>query len=259
MEMPLLRTKLYIPPPRPGLVPRPRLIERLDAGIHRKLTLISAPAGFGKTTLLSEWVHHIETGFFPENPVSSLFRSVAWLSLDEGDNDPARFLTYFVAALQRVDPNIGQAAQAMLQALQPPPPEAILTGLINEIAGLLDAPSTGLRQAQADSLGQGLTLVLDDYHVIESQAVDRALTFFLDHLSPRMQLVIATRVDPPLHLARLRGRRQLTELRTADLRFTQDEATAFLNQVMGLNLSAEDAAAPFPGITVCTKDREYAR
>ena len=155
------------------------------------------------------------------------WQTVAWLSLDEGDNDPTRFLTYLVAALQTIAANIGEGVLAVLQSPQPPPTESILTTLLNEITTIPD----------------NFILVLDDYHVIDSKPVDQALTFLLEHLPPQMHLVIATREDPPLPLARLRARGQLTELRAADLRFTPAEAAEFLNQVMGLNLSAEDIAA----------------
>jgi LuxR family maltose regulon positive regulatory protein len=229
----LLRTKLYIPAPRPQLVPRPRLIERLHAGLHRKLTLISAPAGFGKTTLVSKWV----AGQDRRGPKVR----IAWLSLDEGDNDPTRFLTYLIASLQealqiveaRPEPagNIGQGALSALQSPQPPPVEAILSALINEMIALPDR----------------MVLVLDDYHLIEAQPIHDALTFLLRHLprspSGGLHLVLATREDPPLPLARLRARGQLTELRATDLRFTSSEAAAFLSQVMGLDLAAEDIAA----------------
>jgi LuxR family maltose regulon positive regulatory protein len=229
---PLLQTKLYIPPIRPELVSRPRLIERLNAGLPagRKLTLVSAPAGFGKTTLVSEWVTGCERA---EPKVRA-----AWLSLDEGDNDPTRFLTYFIAALQTIAPSIGEGVLGVLQSPQPPPTESILTALLNEIATIPD----------------NFVLVLDDYHVIDakpvdastsvdvSTSVDQALTFLLEHLPPQMHLVIASREDPNMPLARLRARGQLTELRVADLRFTPSEAAGFLNQVMGLNLSAEDVA-----------------
>ncbi|MFQ5857463.1 MAG: LuxR C-terminal-related transcriptional regulator [Anaerolineae bacterium] len=214
MTAPLLTTKLYIPPARPELVSRPRLIERLNAGLHSKLTLISAPAGFGKTTLLSEWAAGCE-------------RPIAWASLDKDDNDPTRFWGYFVAALQTVRARTGEAALALLQSPHVPPIEAILTTLINEITDIPDC----------------FVLVLDDYHVIEAQPIHAALSFLLDHMPPQMYLVIATRADPPLPLSRLRGRGQLTELRTADLRFTPDEAAAFLNQVMGLGLSSNDVTA----------------
>jgi LuxR family maltose regulon positive regulatory protein len=216
----LLSTKFHIPAVRPELVPRPRLIERLNAELHRRLTLVSAPAGFGKTTLLSEWV-------------ASCGRSVAWLSLDAGDNDPTQFWTYFIAALQEIDPSLGEGALGMLQSPQSPPIEPVLSALINDVAAL---PYHGHERPL-------YTLVLDDYHAIESQPVHRALTFLLEHLPPQMHLVIATRADPPLPLARLRGRGQLSELRADDLRFTPDEATAFLNQVMHLSLSATDIAA----------------
>ena len=212
--MPILATKLYIPPPRPKGVPRARLIERLNEGLHRKLTLIAAPAGFGKTTLVSAWVAGCD-------------RPVAWLSLDEGDSDPTRFLTYLVAALQTIAPNIGEGVLGVLQSPQPPPTESILTALLNEITTIPD----------------DFVLVLDDYHVIDAKPVDQALTFLLEHLPPQMHLVIATREDPQLPLARLRARDQLTELRATDLRFTPAEAAGFLNEVMGLDLSAEDIAA----------------
>jgi LuxR family maltose regulon positive regulatory protein len=226
-------------------VPRPRLIERLNAGLHRKLTLVSAPAGFGKTTLLSEWIGNWESGIGnlgnqaasqplhpnPQSLISNL--KFAWLSLDEGDNDPTRFLAYFVAALQTIEArqesagNIGKGALSALESPQPPPTEAILTALLNEIAALPDR----------------IVLVLDDYHLIEAQPIHDALTFLLRHLPPQIHLVIATREDPILPLARLRARGQLTELRATDLRFSSSEAAAFLNQVMGLDLSAEDIAA----------------
>ena len=227
MATSLLQTKLYIPPARPELVSRPRLIERLNAGIHRKLTLISAPAGFGKTTLLSEWAHDLKNRFLEKNLVSDPSLLIAWLSLDEGDNDPTRFLAYFIAALQRIQTDIGEAALATLRSHKPPPAEVFLTGLINEITAVGLGP---------------FALVLDDYHLIKTQPIHDALAFLLDHLPPQMHLVVATRADPPLPIARLRARGQLTELRLTDLRFTLDEATEFLNQVTGLNLSTDDVA-----------------
>lgn len=214
MSTPLLATKLYIPPPRPNAILRPRLIERLNAGLHRKLTLIAAPAGFGKTTLVSAWV-------------AECARPVAWLSLDAEDSDLSRFLAYMVAAVQTIAPNVGSGLLHALQSPQPPPTESILTALLNDITALAEPAA----------------LVLDDYHVIESQAVDQALIFLLDHLPPRLHLAIVTREDPPLPLARLRVRDQLTELRAADLRFTSAEAAAFLKEVMDLELSAEDVDA----------------
>jgi LuxR family maltose regulon positive regulatory protein len=214
MSTPVLATKLYVPPPRPKVVFRPRLVARLDEGLYHKLTLISAPAGFGKTTLVSEWVASGE-------------RPVAWLSLDEGDNDLGRFLVYLVAALQTVMADMGEGLLAMLRSPQPPSIETMLTALLNEIA----------------ATPNNFILVLDDYHVLDAQPIDQALTFLLEHLPPQMHLVIATREDPQLPLARLRVQGQLTELRAADLRFTPSEAAEFLNQVMGLNLSAEAIAA----------------
>jgi len=224
MSTPILATKLFIPPPRAKIVLRPRLIERLNEGLSsgRKLTVISASAGFGKTTLVSEWI-------------ASCGQPVAWLSLDDGDNDVTRFLTYFVTALQTIAANIGVGVLGVLQSPQPPPIESILTALINEITTIPDNPSTGS--------GQRFIFVLDDYHIIDSKPVDNALAFLLEHLPPQMHLVITTREDPQLPLARLRARGQLTELRAADLRFTSAEAAEFLNQAMSLQLSAEDIAA----------------
>src|SRR5919199_4224557 len=172
MSTPLLATKLYIPPPRPQVVYRPRLIERLDEGLYRKLTLISAPAGFGKTTLVSAWV-------------ADRAWPAAWLSLDAGDNDPARFLMYFVAALQTIAPTIGVGVLRVLQAPQPPPIDSLLTALLNEISAVADK----------------FVLVLDDYHVIDARPVDTALTFLLEHLPSQMHLVITTREDPQVPLA----------------------------------------------------------
>ncbi len=199
-----------------------RLNEGLAAGRTPSVALISAPAGFGKTTLVSEWI-------------TSCGQPVAWLSLDEGDNDPIRFLTYLVAALQTlalsvaegIAAKIGAGALAVLQSPQPPPAESILTILVNDITTLSDS----------------FILVLDDYHVIDSKPVDQALTFLVEHQPPQMHLVIATREDPPLALARLRVRGQLTELRAADLRFTPAEAADFLNQMMGLSLKDADITA----------------
>src|SRR5437588_4409857 len=214
MPTPILATKLYIPRLRPNVVSRPHLLERLNEGLQRKLTLIAAPAGFGKTTLISAWVAGCD-------------RQVAWLSLDKGESDPTLFLTYLVAALQTIAPTIGEGVLGALQSPQPPPTESILTPLLNGITAIPD----------------NFVLILDDYHVIDAKAIDHALTFLLEHLPPQMHLVIATREDPQLPLARLRARGHLTELRAADLRFTASEVAAFLTQVMGLNLSAADIAA----------------
>jgi LuxR family transcriptional regulator, maltose regulon positive regulatory protein len=213
MPTSVLATKLYIPLPRAQLVFRPRLIERLNEVLRSKLTLISAPAGFGKTTLVSEWV-------------SGCNRPVAWLSLDEADSDPTRFLTYFIAALQAVAPNLGEGLLSALQSPQSPPIEAILTALLNAVGSILD----------------DFILVLDDYHLIDAKSVDHAITFLLEHLPAHMHLVMTTREDPNLPLARLRASHQLTELRATDLRFTPSEAAEFLNQVMSLNLSSQEVA-----------------
>ena len=238
MTAPLLTTKLYIPPPRADMVSRPRLIGRLDDGLQRghRLTLISAPAGFGKTTLLSEW---IDAGVGSrEYGVGELF---AWLSLDEGDNDPARFLAYLIAAIQTVEADIGRDILGALQSPQHPPIEELLTALINQINTYPDIAST--EPGESCRSRRGFVLVLDDYHVLEAQPVHDALTFLIDHLPGNMHLTISTRADPPLPIARLRGRGQLTELRQADLRFTLEEITAFLNQRMGLGLPVDDVAA----------------
>lgn len=214
MPVSILATKLYAPPPRLKQVLRPRLVERLNEGMGRRLTLVSAPAGFGKTTLVSEWI-------------AGCKRPVAWFSVDEGDSDPRRFLTYFVSALQTVSPDIGRGALGALQSTQPPPTTSILTILLNEIAAI-----------QGD-----FTLVLDDYHAIDAKPVDDVLAFLVDHLPPQMHLIIATREDPRLPLARLRVHSELTELRASDLCFTPTETADFVNRVMGLGLSAEDIAA----------------
>ena len=214
MPTPILTTKLYIPPPRPDVVLRSRLIARLNAGLYRKLTLISAPAGFGKTTLVSAWL-------------ALCGRPVAWLSLDEADNDPTRFLTYLAAALRTIVPTIGAGPMGLLQSPQPPPIDALLPMLLNEIA----------------TLSQPAILVLDDYHLLDAGPIDQALAFLVERLPPQLHLVIATRVDPPLPLARLRARGHVTELRAADLRFTSAEVTAFFTEVMDLSLSEEDIVA----------------
>jgi LuxR family maltose regulon positive regulatory protein len=212
---PLLSTKLSVPAVRSSLVPRRRLSERLEEGLQRKLPLVSAPAGFGKTTLLSAWVGEISGG-----------RPVAWLSLDPGDNDPVRFWRYYITAIDQLQPGSGESALTLLGAPQASPIEVVLTILLNELAVL---PTEAV-------------LVLDDYHLIESGVIHEALTFLIEHLPPRVHLMIATRADPPLPLSRLRGRGDLNELRADDLRFTPDEAAMFLNQVMGLELSAENFA-----------------
>jgi LuxR family transcriptional regulator, maltose regulon positive regulatory protein len=226
MPVPILTTKLYIPPPRPNAVQRPRLIDRLNAGLRAgcKLALISAPAGFGKTTLVSEWIAALTPSPSPLGRGEGV--RVAWLSLDENDSDLTRFLTYFVATMQTIAPQFGEGLLAALQSAQPPT-DTLLTSLLNELVTLPDR----------------FTLVLDDYHMLDCKPIDEALTFLLDHLPLHMQLVITTREDPQLPLARLRARGQLIELRAADLRFTPDEAAEFLNHAMGLSLSPENIAA----------------
>jgi len=214
----LLQTKLYVPRLRPFLVPRPHLIQQLNRGCQLgcKLALISAPAGFGKSTLLNAWVRQVEPS-----------TSVAWLSLDDGDNDLIRFFTYFVAALQTIKSNFGQGVMVTLHSPEAINIEEILTTLINEIIDFTD----------------NIVLVLDDYHVIESPPIDKALSFLLEHLPAHMQLVIASRIDPSIPLSRLRARGQITELRAKELRFTPDETATFLNQVVGLDLSSQNVAA----------------
>ncbi|HEX2108594.1 MAG TPA: tetratricopeptide repeat protein [Rubrobacteraceae bacterium] len=214
LEDRLLATKLYAPSDRANLVTRPRLTKRLDKGVSGKLTLLCAPAGFGKSTLLGEWVLQ---GKLP----------VGWLSLDEGDNDPTRFLSYAIAALQTVEADVGVEALSLLRSSQPAPIQAVLTALVNEIS----------------AVPHDLGLVLDDYHVIEEEAVHHALAFLLEHLPPQMHLVVASRTEPPLSLSRLLAGGQLTRLSASDLRFTPEEAAAFLKGAMGLHLTAEDVAA----------------
>jgi LuxR family maltose regulon positive regulatory protein len=189
------------------------------------LTLISAPAGFGKTTLVSDWITSLTPTPLPWGEGTDA--RAAWLSLDEGDNDPARFISYLVKALQTIQAGVGEGLLAALQSPQPLQIEVILTSLLNEIS----------------TISRHFLLILDDYHLIDSQPVDQSLAFLIEHQPPQMHLLIATREDPSLPLARLRARGQLTELRAADLRFTPAEAAEFLNQVMGLNLSSEDIAA----------------
>ncbi len=211
MADPLLNTKLGIPSVRAGLVPRPDLVERLAMG--RGLTLVSAPAGFGKTTLIAEWLQHAGL-------------PVAWLSLDDEDDDPTQFWRYAVAALRSARTGLGEAVLAALQAPRPPSLEPLLAALINDL-GIGSDP---------------LILVLDDYHLITDPAVHRTLGYFLDHVPPQVQVVIVTRADPPLSLPRRRARGHMTEVRTADLAFTLQEATTFLNTVANLGLSADDVA-----------------
>lgn len=214
MLIPLLQTKFYVPPPPPHLVRRDHLIGGLQDSGARRLTLVSAPAGFGKTTLVSAWSAQCD-------------QAVAWLALDDDDNDPTRFLTYLIAALQTCDSQLGETALALLAAPQAPPPKAILALLLNDLG----------------KLTVQLALVLDDYHAISAPPLHEAVTFLIDHLPSTLRLIIATRIDPPLPLARWRVRNQLAEVRADDLRFRPAEAATFLNDVMELTLSAAEIAA----------------
>ena len=216
MASPLLATKLHVPRRQRDLVARPRLSERLSRGAELALTLVSAPAGFGKTTLLTQWL--------AARPADR--RSVAWLSLDQRDNDPGLFWTYLVGALKTAVQGVGASALSLLQPPEPPG-EAGLATLLNDL----------------DTISDDVVLVLDDYHVIEARDVQDGMAFLLEHLPPQIHLVIASRADPALPLARLRGRGQLVEIRAADLRFTPTEAAAYLNEVMGLVLTAPDVTA----------------
>ncbi|MFN2242002.1 MAG: hypothetical protein ACK2U2_06925 [Anaerolineae bacterium] len=209
MAVPLLTTKLNIPPVRNDSVPRQRLLDKLNAGLHSKLTLVSASAGFGKTTLLSEWSGRSQ---YP----------VAWLSLDEGENDPVRFMHYLLAALQQVDESIGRGISSILGTPRLPPPDALITILINELPAAVGP----------------VFLVLDDYHTIRAEWIHEAVEFLIAGMPAQMHLVLSTRHDPPLSLPRLRVRNQLLELREDDLRFTADEAAAFLSEALGLRCDA---------------------
>ena len=197
----LLATKLHVPGPRPDFVPRPRLAERLGEGLGRGLVLVCGPAGYGKTVLLADWARRGR-------------RPVGWLSLDGGDNDPARFWRHAVAALDRACPGIGERVGPLLGPPAPKSFEALVTALVNELAA---QPST-----------DDVLLVLDDYHLIDSQPVHASLGFLIEHRPPRLHLVLTSRADPPLALARLRARDELAELRAAELRFTAGEAAAML-------------------------------
>ncbi len=213
MTASLLLTKLYIPPARSDGVSRPRLTEKLLTGLDQpgSFALISGPAGFGKTTLLSE-------------TVAALKQPVAWVSLDAGDNDPIHFWTYVVTAFQSIRAEVGESVLSMLQLPQSMPIEVVPSILINEMA----------------VLHQDLTLILDDYHTIQNEGIHAAVAFLLEHLPKNLHVIISTRVDPPWPLARFRSRNQLVEVRAQDLRFSTQEATSFLNRMMELELTSED-------------------
>lgn len=228
----LLSTKLYVPRAHRKVVVRPRLLERMNTGLlgpegdfARKLTLLAAPAGYGKTTLATEWLAELSA----KEPAPR----VAWLSLEEDDNNVIRFLSYLLAALQRINPAIGAELQPLLETETDVRKEALLTALVNEIMNYCPKRVTGA----------GFILVLDDYHFISEFSIHEALDFLIDHIPPCMHLVILTRVDPPIPLGRLRVLRAMSEFRETDLRFTIAEATTFLNTLMGLELSAEDVEA----------------
>jgi LuxR family maltose regulon positive regulatory protein len=211
--MPLLATKTRPPRPRAGLVARPRLLDALEQGAAPKLILVAAPAGFGKTTLLADWLA-------ASTPSGT---GVAWVQLDPNDNDPVRFWSYVVAAIRTVAAEVGTGSMPMFESPDVPTDAAVAT-LLNEL----------------DALDQDLVLVLDDYHVVEAREIQNAMTFFLEHLPAQVRLVVASRADPPWPLATLRARGELREIRAADLRFTADEAAAYLNETMGLALTAAD-------------------
>ena len=203
----LLATKFHIPQLRPGQVDRPRMLEKLHDILDYRLGLISAPAGFGKTTLLSEWIHHNQSSV-----------PIVWVSLDDEENDPRKFLEYLINAIRNIEPAIGEASLPMLSSTQPIPIEGILTPLINDIT----------------SIKEDFVLVLDDYHFIQSAAVHQGLTYLLEHMPPCMHVIIATRSDPPLPLARFRGKGTLLEIVEDDLRFSLEEAVSLFKE-MGIS------------------------
>ena len=210
----LLATKLHIPRPRPGFLARPQLTQRLAEGTARELVLVCTPAGFGKTTLLADWARRGQ-------------RPVAWLSLDEADNDPVRFWRHAAAALDGARPGVASPVAGLLQGQQSASFQAVAATLVNQLASVADA----------------VVLVLDDYHLIQAQPVHQSLGFLLEHLPASLRLVVASRVDPPLPLARLRARGQLAELRERDLRFTPEEAAELLRTAVGAELSDAAVAA----------------
>jgi LuxR family maltose regulon positive regulatory protein len=210
----LLTTKLYTPQLSIDLVPRPRLYKRLDEGLMGKLTLVSAPAGFGKTTLVTGWLSESD-------------QPVAWLSLDQGDNDSVRLWTYLIAAIQTIHQEIGVEARQIVSAPQLVSTEPVAISLINDIS----------------QLAHDLILVLDDYHVIEAELVHAGLSYLLEHQPPNLHIVLITRVDPSISLARLRAHSQLIEIRAEDLQFSTEEATTLFNEKMGLNLKPEQIQA----------------
>src|SRR5574339_1206944 len=214
MPKELLASKLFIPLLRPRLVARQGLTDHLTSGLSGKLTLVSAPAGFGKTTLVSDWV-------------ANCGRPVAWLSLDKNDNDLSRFLTYLIAALQRIDENVGRDILGALSESQSPKFEVLLAQLVHEL----------------ETIRVRTIMVLDDYHLIDSRLVHDALNFLVEYLPPTMHLVVSGRADPPLPISRLRVQGQVNEIRIPELRFSETETAAFLNDLMGFDLPSEDVVA----------------
>ena len=217
METSLIATKVQVPAARVNLVDRPRLLNKLDAALKYSLLLVSAPAGFGKTTLVSEWIRHIEQKGI----------STAWLSLDEQDNDPTRFWEYFISAMQTSKPMIGKTAMSFLNSNEKPDIDAIVTMVINDLTAI-----------PAD-----FTLVLEDYHYIKNQEIHRSLNFLLERLPPRMHLVVVTRLDPALRLAHFRGKGMLSEIRAEELRFTIKETEDLLKALDCPDLSPENLCA----------------
>lgn len=216
VEAPLLSTKLFVPQPRPGLVARPRLVERLNEALSFPLVLLSAPAGFGKTTVIAQWIASNE----PQIPV-------AWFQVEEADNDPVRFWDYFIAALRTVKPDIGETASVMLHSPEPYSTESVLTVLVNDIT----------------AISSDFAVVLDDYHVIVTEAIHAGMTFLVEHLPAQVHMVIAARVDPPLPLARLRGKGMMLEIHADELRFSLDDATRLFRELKTPKLSAGDISA----------------
>ena len=215
METSLLATKLFVPAAKPGLVARPRLVERLNSALGYGLILVSAPAGFGKTTLLSEWTR------------AQTKARTAWVSLEEGDNDPVRFWDYFIAALQTLQPGCGEKIVPWLHSTEPPSTEPMLTALINDLS----------------RVSGDFVIVIDDYHLIESKQIHDGITYLIEHLPARVHLVIAARADPLLPLAHFRGKGVMLEIRTDDLRFTVDDAVNLLKELKATGLSTTDVAA----------------
>lgn len=241
----LLATKLYARPTRTNLVVRPRINKLLDAGLSANLILVSAPAGFGKTTLLAEWLGTTDiaggrkdsrtpiasvsalTSLSSPSTLNARTLPHAWLSLDTADNDPVRFWAYVILSLQAIRDDLGETVLTQLRSPQPPPVQEILPSLLGELGSFQD---------------HGI-LVLEDYHVITSAAIHSSLAYFLENIPPTLHLIISARSDPPIPIAKLRSRGQLLEVRADELRFTEDEAAVFLNHTMGLSLSPHQVAA----------------